>query len=55
MNLEDVGYMSASKFSRLSSADIRALKPITILLHQGKPIRVVIQYEAYLKMQSELI
>lgn len=54
MNLKDVGFLSASKFTRLSAGKLKELSPVTIVLDGDKPVCAVINYEAYLKLQAEL-
>jgi hypothetical protein len=48
----ETGFMSASKFSRLNAQGLKSLPPITILLHQDRPVGVVVEYSRYLRMQD---
>ncbi|MDT5061479.1 MAG: hypothetical protein QOH63_1938 [Acidobacteriota bacterium] len=53
IDLKDVGYLSASKFTRLSVEKIEQLSPVTILLDGDKPVSVVINYKTYIQMQAD--
>jgi hypothetical protein len=48
----DIGFLTASQFSRLSSARLKELKPVTILLDGNKPVAVVVEFNRYLAMQD---
>ena len=50
----DTGFMTASKFSRLSAAGLKALKPVTVILHRGQPVGVAVAYDTFLELQEVL-
>ena len=47
-----MSFISVSKLSRLNASQLRALAEPAIVLSRDEPIRVLIPYEMYMRMQA---
>ena len=54
VDFTELGFTTASRFTRMNADEIRSLKPVTILLDGNIPVAVAVEFSRYLEMQAEM-